>query len=106
MDIDQEKLKSVREENLVNDTLLFDRAGDVEAISSLFNRMFLGKKLHVVFDFVNSETTCSSSTTSQFVHAEWHARRVAGTDERARLVTRGGESAAIACCRIPFPGSQ
>ena len=64
VDIDQEKLKSAREENLVDDTLLFDRAGDVEATSSLFHQMFLGKKLHVVFDFVNSETTCSFAMRS------------------------------------------
>ena len=61
VDIDQEKLKSVREEHLVDDTLLFDRAGDVEAT---LNHMFLGKKLHVVFDFVNSETTCSFAMRS------------------------------------------
>ena len=62
VDIDQEKLKSAREENLVDDTSFFDRAGDVEATS--FNHMFLGKKLHVVFDFVNSETTCSFAMRS------------------------------------------
>ena len=63
VDIDQEKQKSVREENLVDDSLVFGRAGDVEATSSLF--VFRKETAHCIgfCQLVDHMFFCNAITT-------------------------------------------
>ena len=64
VDINEVKLKLAQERNLVDDIFMFDNDDTAETATSKFGEKFSGKKLHVVFDFVNSEQTCLFSLSS------------------------------------------